>query len=90
MTVALYQRMHQAVGMMDLQVCRDALWAESALVDRKIVSRLKADDLFIFDKQVYAALNAAVWAMGWHDAVDLSIGEPAIGRRIVKMRAKSI
>jgi hypothetical protein len=48
--VALDQRIEQPVWMMNLKVGRDALRAQAALVDRKVVARLEADDVVLFDE----------------------------------------
>ena len=76
--------------MVNLQVCGNALGTKAAFVNRKIVSRLESDDLLILDKQVHAALDAAVRAVCRHDAVYFSIRKPAVGRGIVKMRSEPV
>ena len=88
--VSFYQRVHQAIGMMGLQISRNALWTEPAFVYGEIVSRLYAYDVVLFDKQIHSALHPAIWAMCRHDLVDLSLSAPTAVRSIVKMRSEAV
>src|SRR5690349_4139041 len=71
--------------MMHLQVCGHAFRTKPALVDRKIVTRLKTDNLVLRDEQVHTALHRAIRTMRWDNAVNHTISAPAIVRRIVQM-----
>jgi len=75
---------------MGLKVGRNAFRAEPAFVYGKIVSRLDAHDVVLFDKQIHSALHPAIWAMCRHDLVDLSLSAPTAVRSIVKMRSEAV
>ena len=53
------QRRQQAVGMLVLHVALDALGTELPLVEREVLPRFEADDLFVLDLELDAALLAA-------------------------------
>jgi hypothetical protein len=44
--------------------------------------------MIVFDQQVHSALHCAIRAVSGHDAIDHSIGTPAIVRCVVKVRSK--
>jgi hypothetical protein len=83
---SLNQRMKKAVGVVNLQVGRDALRAEAAFVDGEVVARLEAYDVFALDEQVHAALHGAVRAVRRHDLVNHAVGAPAPVRLVVQVR----
>jgi hypothetical protein len=83
---ALDERVEQPVRVVDLQVGRHAFRAEASLVDGEIVTRLEADDVFVLDEQVHAALHGAVGAVRRHDLVYHAVGAPAAVRRVVQVR----
>jgi hypothetical protein len=78
--------MQQPVGVMRLQVSGHALGTKTSLVDRKIVTRLKADELVFFDEQIHPALYGAVRTMRRDDFVDGAISLPTVDGRIVEVR----
>ncbi len=86
--VAFDQRIKQAIGMMNLQVSRDAFRTETAFINRKVVARLKANHVILLDEQIHAALHRAVRTVRRHDLVDHSVRAPAAIRRIMKMRTE--
>jgi hypothetical protein len=89
-SVAFYQWVLQPVGMMRLQIRRDALWTETPLIHRKFVPRLDTDDAIVFNEQLHPALHTAVRTMGIHDLVYNPISLPPAVRRIMQMRAKFV
>ena len=78
--VALDERIQKAVGVVNLQVSRDALRAEAALVHRKVVARLEPDDMVLLDQKIHAALHTAVRTVRGHDSVNDPVGAPAVVR----------
>jgi hypothetical protein len=78
--------MKQAVGVVDLQVGRDALRAQTTLVDGEVVPRLEADDVIPLDEQVHPALHGAVGAVGGDDLVYHAVCAPAPVRLVVQVR----
>ena len=78
--------MKKAVGVMNLQVGRDALRAQTPLVDGEVVTRLEADDVVSLDEQIHPALHGAVGAVGGDDLVYHTVGAPAPVRLVVQVR----
>ena len=71
------QRRAQAIRMLVLHVALHALGAELALVERELFPRLEADDLFVLDLELDAALLAAEAAVRLHDPVRFAVGRPS-------------
>src|SRR5205085_8565036 len=71
---------------MNLQVGRDALRAQTPLVDGEVVARLEADDVVPLDEQVHAALHRAVGAVCRDDLVYHAVCAPAPVRLVVQVR----
>lgn len=87
-TITFDERMKQAIRMMDLKVSSHAFRAKPAFIYGKLIARLYADYMIVFDQQVHSALHCAIRAVSGHDAIDHSIGTPAIVRCVVKVRSK--
>src|SRR5579884_2039190 len=85
--VRALERMQQAVRMLVLHVALDALGAELAPIEWKVLARLKPDDLVILDLEVDSALLSAEAAVRGNQLIRLALILPASGRRIVRMRA---
>ena len=83
-----HERRQQAIGVLVLHVALHALRAELALVERKLLPRLEADDLLVLHLELDAALLAAEAAVRRHDPVGLAARGPAAGRLAVEMRAE--
>ena len=63
-----------------LQVALHAFGAEHAAVERKLLPRLEADDLVVFDLELDAALLAAEAAVRLDEAIGLDAGrQPRAG-----------
>jgi hypothetical protein len=73
-----------------LQIGGDALGAQSALIDRKVITRFEPDHVVVFDEQVHTALHATVRAMRRHDLVDLAVRLPTLVRCVVQVRPEFV
>ena len=82
------QGRQDAVGVIVLQVAFDPLGTQLALIDRKIVPGLKADNPFVVDLELNAALHPAEAAVGFYQTVRLGLGVPAARRLVVQVGAK--
>src|SRR5215213_4626082 len=74
--VAFDERIEQSIGMMNLQIGRHAFRTKASFVDRKIITRLKTDNVVLLNKQIHAALDGAVRTMRGDNAVDHTIRTP--------------
>ena len=82
-----FHRLQQPVGVIALQVPFDALRAQLAFVERKLVPRFEADHLVVVNLQLDAALLAAEATVRLHHAVDLEPRVPSARRRLVEVRS---
>ena len=76
--------------MMSLQISRHAFRTQPALVDRKIIARLEADELAFFDQQIHSALHAAIRAVRRHNLINHAVSLPAAVGRVVQVRTESL
>src|SRR6185369_9624502 len=86
--VAFDQWMKQTIGMMHLQVSGYTFRTKPSFVNGKVIARLDANHVIVFNEQVHSALDGAIGTVSGHDAIDHAIGAPAAVRRVVKVRAK--
>ncbi len=75
---------------MGLKVRGYAFRTELSLVNRKVVTRFKTDDMTLFNKQVHSALHSAIGTMCRNNLVDDAVGLPTTIRLIVQVRAELI
>ena len=70
--------------------CRyaSAFRTKTTFVDRKIVTRLEADDVIILNQQIHAALHGAVRAMRRHNLINDAVSLPTLVRRVVQVRSE--
>src|SRR5678816_2785099 len=78
--------MKQAIRMMDLEVSRYSFRTQAPFVDGKVVTRLHAHNVIVFDQQIHTALHRAIRTVSGHDAIDHAISTPTIMRRVMQMR----
>ena len=78
--------MQQSIGMVDLQVSRDALRAEPAFINRKIVTWLKTNNMILFDQQVHTALDSAIGTMCRDYTINYAVCTPTTVWRVMEMR----
>ena len=74
--------------MVHLQVRRHSLRTEAALVHGKVVARFEPDNMVLLDQKIYAALHSTIRAVSRHDAVNHTVGTPAVVRSIVQVRTE--
>ena len=82
------QRRQQAIGMLVLHVAFDALGTELPLIEREVLPRFEADDFFVLDLELDAALLAAETTVRRHDAVRFASRRPAARRFAVGVRSE--
>ena len=73
-----------------LQIALDALRTEHAVIERKLLPRLEADDLVVLDLELNAALLAAEAAVRLDDPVGLDAGVEAGTGRVSAVRTERI
>ena len=78
--------MKQSIRMMDLEVSSHSLRAQPSFIDGKVVTRLDAYDVIVFDEEVHAALHRAIRTVSRHHAIDHAVGAPATVRSVVQVR----
>src|SRR5262249_29492946 len=71
------ERLEQSVGVLVLHVALHALGTEHAAIERKLLPRLKADNLIVFDLELDPALLAAEAAVRLYEFVGFGGSVPA-------------
>ena len=84
------ERGTQTIRVLVLHVPLHALRAQLASVEREFFPWLEADNPFVLDLELDAALLAAETAMRLHDAVGLAARLPSAGRLPIEVRAEAI
>ena len=84
------ERGQQAIGVRPLQVALDALRAQHAAIERKLLPRLEADDLVVAHLQLNPALLSAEAAVGLDQALRFDAGRQPHARHRRQVGAEAV